>query len=515
MAGLGGPGLGGGFGKGKSIGSKVGKALGGHLSKAGKLGGGGKKGFNFSFKNFFNAFKPGYAKNMGQLTGKLNQLNKPSAWKVKQFADKNIDITKMNKSFLVNINTQAAINKIKNEKVKNWLNKHTPKSVKDLKINHQMYSPTKIKPTDPNYNQTGTGSIQLDPDVEQYLDWMASQNPTGMTISDAKKLYANNLKDGKHTLQQVMKMNPANTIPFYALIDDTDESTPTKNDSLKVNNTKENNNMVMNAAALTAGASAAPGFVKTTAQNQPKSTKSLEDYISLAKLYMLNNSDTDDPQGIWNSIKATEMGGLNPITHSNWDPSNFNLAKARAFADNSHLKGGGGGVMAIRNALGLLGSSDPTGLDDHDLWELYQKGFGSIPAGIKNPYTKTAAATDKAGDKTGTDNTTTTTPTGLTQADLDKWWKGIDKTGWGSKTTTTNNTQGMGDFMKFMMFMSMMQPQKSGGGSQYGYGGLNPGGVMSSYNPLSNISQLVSSFNTLPGIGGSTSGTSGTSGSST
>ena len=248
------------------------------------------------------------------------------------------------------------------------------------------------------------------------------------------------------------------------------------------------------------------------------STKNtLQDYISKASLYMLNNSNSGSPQDIWNDIRATEMGGLNPTSgHNNsWNPGNFNLDKARAFADNSHLKGGGGGVLAIRDALGLLGGSEATGLDDHDLWELYQKGFGSIPGGIKNPYTKTAAATDKAGDKTGTDNTTTTTPTGLTQADLDKWWKGIDKTGWGSKTTTTNNTQGMGDFMKFMMFMSMMQPQKSGGGSQYGYGGLNPGGVMSSYNPLSNISQLVSSFNTLPGIGGSTSGTSGTSGSST
>ena len=118
-------------------------------------------------------------------------------------------------------------------------------------------------------------------------------------------------------------------------------------------------------------------------------------------------------------------------------------------------------------------------------------------------------------DTTSTDTTSTDTTTGLTQADLDKWWAAIDKTGWGKSTNTTtttnNNTKGMGDFMKFMMFMSMMQPQRTGGGSQYGYGGLNPGGVVSSYNPLSNISQLVSSFKTIPGIGGSTSGTSGSS----
>ena len=65
----------------------------------------------------------------------------------------------------------------------------------------------------------------------------------------------------------------------------------------------------------------------------------------------------------------------------------------------------------------------------------------------------------------------------------------------------------MDDFMKFMMFMSMMRPQTSGGGSQYGYGGLNPGGVMSTYNPLDNISQLVSTFGQLPGSGSSTPST--------
>ena len=62
---------------------------------------------------------------------------------------------------------------------------------------------------------------------------------------------------------------------------------------------------------------------------------------------------------------------------------------------------------------------------------------------------------------------------------------------------------GVDDFMKFMMFMSMMRPQGGGGygGSQYGYGGLNPGGVMSAYNPMDNITSAIQAFQSLPGIG--------------
>ena len=51
--------------------------------------------------------------------------------------------------------------------------------------------------------------------------------------------------------------------------------------------------------------------------------------------------------------------------------------------------------------------------------------------------------------------------------------------------------------------MSMMRPQGGGGygGSQYGYGGLNPGGVMSAYNPMDNIQSAIQAFQSIPGIG--------------
>ena len=68
---------------------------------------------------------------------------------------------------------------------------------------------------------------------------------------------------------------------------------------------------------------------------------------------------------------------------------------------------------------------------------------------------------------------------------------------------TQQQSGGMDDFMRFMMFMSMMRPQGGGGygGSQYGYGGLNQGGVMSAYNPMDNIQSAIQAFQSIPGIG--------------
>lgn len=52
---------------------------------------------------------------------------------------------------------------------------------------------------------------------------------------------------------------------------------------------------------------------------------------------------------------------------------------------------------------------------------------------------------------------------------------------------------GMDDFMKFLMLMSVMGGGRGFGGgggyggSQFGYGGLNPGGVQAAYNPLESL----------------------------
>lgn len=243
-AGIGGN-VGGGFGKGDSpSGSgKNNSGQGGNnpFSKGGDKGFGDKGQLSFSgLKNFFSGFLGSPAHALGTMTGLASQATKapPSQAKINRFLAKNIDITDMNPSFRVNIDGERALkgftSKIPNEKIRNWVNNWTPSAVKNLKINHQMYSPTKIKPTDPRYNPTGTGSAKMDPKAERYLEWMARQNPKGTTVSEYKKLYAKHLKDGRFTLQQVMRLNPAETMPFYALIDDTQKTPESKNNFLKI-----------------------------------------------------------------------------------------------------------------------------------------------------------------------------------------------------------------------------------------------------------------------------------------
>ena len=233
----------------RSIGSQVGSNLGGHISSIKNKGKG--KSFGSNLFSSISSWLGGsaYAQGMGQVTGKLG-LNQPSDWKTKMFADKNIDITKQNPSFKIGIDTQKAINSIKDENTKAWLNKWVPDKVKNWNINHQMYSPTKVMPGDPGYNPTGTGSPALDPDTQAYLDWAAKKNPFAMTVADAEKMYAKQIAEGS-TLEQAMKYNKAETGSFYALIpndekeatvtDTAETGTPTKDTMTTFTNNDLNN----------------------------------------------------------------------------------------------------------------------------------------------------------------------------------------------------------------------------------------------------------------------------------
>ena len=107
------------------------------------------------------------------------------------------------------------------------------------------------------------------------------------------------------------------------------------------------------------------------------------------------------------------------------------------------------------------------------------------------------------GDNTGGDNTGDTSKY-LTSDDLTSWWDNLDKSSF-----TGNQSGGMDDFMKFMMLMSVMGGRGGGmmgGGSQYGYGGLNPGGVMQAYDPWQQMKDGFSWFNDSFGSGSTTTG---------
>ena len=104
----------------------------------------------------------------------------------------------------------------------------------------------------------------------------------------------------------------------------------------------------------------------------------------------------------------------------------------------------------------------------------------------------------------GGDATTPGTP-------ADGWWNQFDDADAfkdflkGDDDDTAKSDNGMGDFMKFMMLMSVMGGGRGGGmmggGSQYGYGGLNPGGVMQAYDPMAQLTKMGTWFKDTWGSG--------------
>ena len=72
-------------------------------------------------------------------------------------------------------------------------------------------------------------------------------------------------------------------------------------------------------------------------------------------------------------------------------------------------------------------------------------------------------------------------------------------------------SDGMGDFMKFMMLMNVMGGGRGGGGgyggSQFGYGGMSPGGVQAAYDPMKQLQGMGTWFKDNFGSGSASTGT--------
>ena len=189
----------------------------------------------------------------------------------------------------------------------------------------------------------------------------------------------------------------------------------------------------------------------------------------------------------------------------------------------SNTSSGGGGAPAP--GPGVAGGSGYSAADIGAHLDSLYTGFFNRPAdqagkdywlraiqeghhGNRNPYEWLTASFQEspeyANRNFGGDGTTT--PPGLTQEDLNNAIAGI-------QFPEQQQDQGMGDFMKFMMLMSMMRGGGMGGfggmggygGSQYGYGGLHPGGVMQSQDPLALLQGMGSWFRDNFGSGAGTS----------
>ena len=108
-------------------------------------------------------------------------------------------------------------NRIANRLPKSWKVKANLKTAIKSKIGEKNYRRTSA-------NNPGSGGL-TDQQLADY-DFYSKYNPLGITVSQAKKMYANQLREGV-SLKQAMRNNKAETGYFEALIPDKKE--PTKN----------------------------------------------------------------------------------------------------------------------------------------------------------------------------------------------------------------------------------------------------------------------------------------------
>ena len=136
----------------------------------------------------------------------------------------------------LNWSTRDIAKRLTNNKVAKALGLHglAGNIPKGWKMNVNLKTGVKSKIGEPNYratsaNNPGGGITQAD--LDDY-DFYNRYNPEGKTISDYEKLYAKQIAAGI-PLSQAMKLNPANTLPYWALIDDTEVQTNTPEQVIK------------------------------------------------------------------------------------------------------------------------------------------------------------------------------------------------------------------------------------------------------------------------------------------
>ena len=161
-------------------------------------------------------------------------------------------------------------------------------------------------------------------------------------------------------------------------------------------------------------------------------------------------------------------------------------------------------VIAAINAksgIDLTGTGIITGGNQHGSDILAALGLGggdNTVTGGENTVTG-GENTVTGGENTVTGGENTSTG-GLSEADILAL---IAAHGGGTTTTTNNTTTGggfdMDSFMQMMLMMNMMN--MGGGGSQYGYGGVNPGGVSQAFDYKDMANWMKETFGSGSGSG--------------
>ena len=299
-------------------------------------------------------------------------------------------------------------------------------------------------------------------------------NNIGMTISQAKKIYANSLAAG-YSLQEAMKHNKAETVRFSDLLDD-------KGDTKKTNST---NNMAQTDQEWLNQA-----YKDTFGRDASFGTKGGADYWLDQ---MTNNPDSHSKEKVLAMLQGSDEGQKHAGNVAGYNKgqvyvggidSSKSIASQSGWAD--HFKKGG--VYENQNAAGAA--------------QAIADNIGFTPQ--ESYFNNSVGGVDNTGGGSDGDATVGAAPDG--------WWNQFeDADAFKDFLKGDSSDQGMGDFMKFMMLMSVMGGGGMGGGggyqgSQYGYGGLTPGGVQAAYDPMKHLSGMGTWFkdNFGSGSGGTT-----------
>ena len=335
-------------------------------------------------------------------------------------------------------------------------------------------------------------------------------NNINMTIRQAKKIYANQLAAG-YSLQEAMKHNKAETVRFSDLLDDQGDTknANSTNQMAYQQTTKDDINQAYQeifGRDASFGTLGGADYWADQMDNQGLSLSDLRNHLTSSAE---GQSVTTDAQG----NKSSWIGGVNPnqsIANS-WTDNKSDWSDH--FNPNSATPGGLSGDLTGTIWEGMAGAGTATNPSTRNVAGLLNATYNTNNPNstLPNPYFQNDPITNDTVIPGGDGGTF-----GGTQA-ADGWWSQFaDADAFKEFLQGGQQDDGMGDFMKFMMLMSVMGGGRGMGGgggyggSQYGYGGLNPGGVQAAYDPLQHLQGMGNWFKTNFGSGSGSGATTST-----
>ena len=311
-------------------------------------------------------------------------------------------------------------------------------------------------------------------------------NNVNMTIGQAKKIYANQLAEGI-SLQDAMRHNKAETVRFSDLLDDQGD---TKQSNSNTSNTL-NNTMTLTAKQTKLNEL----YQKNFGRDAGYGAKGGADY------WIDTHAQGDNVD--WNKIDAMLAGS---------DEGQKHAGKVKDYNKGQVYVGGIDSTKAISSQSGWADHFKKGGVFEN------QNAAGAAQAiADQIGFTPQEAYFNNSVGGGGDNNNNNNNNNGNTKLPADGWWNQFaDADAFKKFLQGDQQDNGMGDFMKFMMLMSVMGGGRGMGGgggyggSQYGYGGLNPGGVQAAYDPMQHLQGMGTWFKDNFGSSGGSSATTST-----